>query len=386
MTKDQAERRISRRELLAMALLAVGLRVALYLIATSLTDTGFREYANAADGYQFIAYAQAWLGDASELAAHPNFRRLFPGTPALIALLVSLGVPVPAAVIFPSWLASGAVAPLSAIAFRDRRIGWAAATLIPSFVFHGSLVSTEALCLFFSVLGVVQAGRGHGAAGGLAAGLSFGLGGLCRPVAVFAMLGAVAQKMTTGHWRQAAMVTAAAGLTVAAGLAAMQWRFGDALMNVRRYQGLFEGGIFTVPFQSLITTPLTSPVPAWKLAFVGVHVLAVLGGSALVGRELLAARDTDRGFAWLAAVWLGSNTLYVLCIGDIWGFHDFPRFLIPALPPLFWAWRRILPTRPWVWLAVGALSLALALPPTKRRLLDPVVHGRPVGAAPAGSE
>ena len=372
-------------DLLAMTILALALRLGLYVLATTLTGTGFDNAAAAADGYQFVAYAHAWLGDMAELKVHPHFRRLFPGYPMLIALLSLAGVPTAAAVLFPSWLACGAVAPLCAVAYQDRRIGWAAAALTPSFVFSGALISTEALCLVFSMLGIVLAERGRGMAGGVA----FGLSGLFRPVAVFAMLGIVAQESAAGRWRRAVAVPTVAGVTVMAGLAAVQWRFGEALMSMHTYTEAYGGQIFTWPFRSLIETPLTSAVPAWKLAYVGVHVLAVLGGCAFAARELLAVRRGHRadrrGTALQTTVWLGGNALYVLCIGNVWGFHDFPRFLIPALPPLFWAWRRILPTRPWIWVAVGTLSLMLALPPTKRRLLDPQVRSRPATAIPAGS-
>jgi len=248
--------------------------------------------------------------------------------------------------------------------------GWAAAVLTPSFIFSGSLLSTEAMCLLFSLLGILQARDSTRRA--LAAGLAFGLGGLFRSVAVFAMLGAVAVDIAAGRRRQALMVTAVAGLTIAAGLTALQWRFGDALMTVRWNSRGYGGEILTWPFKSLLTTPLTTPVAAWKIAFVALHVAAALGGCLLAARALRAAQmGEERELALSAAVWLWGNTLYVLCIGSVWGFHDFPRFLIPALPPLFWAWRRFLPTRPWIWVVVGAISLALALPPARRRLLEP---------------
>jgi hypothetical protein len=372
----------SRRELLAMALVAFALRLALFTVATSITGTGLTDYAESADGYQYIAYARAWLGDMAEMDANPYYRRLFPGYPGLIALLSLLGIPVAFASLFPSWLACAAVAPLCAIVFRDRRVGWAAATLTPSYVYSGSLISTEAMCLLFSLLGVLLASRGRSISGGLA----FGLGGVFRPVAVFALLGTAVRQTLEGHWRRAAVSIAFAGLAVGAGMAALQWRFGDALMSVHRYTDdpqAYGGEVLTWPFSSLIRTPLETDVAPWKLAFVGVHAVAALGGCILAFRELRAARGEERGPAVEAAVWLWSSTLYVLCIGNVWGFHDFPRFLVPALPPLFFAWRRFLPSRFWVWLAVGALSVALALPPARRRLLEPHTPFAP--AAPQSS-
>ena len=357
----------SRRELLAMAVLAVGLRVALFVVATVLTGATFNDFSRTADGYQYIAYARAWLGPDAEFAAHPDFGRFFPGYPLLIAGLHSLGVPFAAAALLPSWLAAGVVAVLCALYFGDRRIGWAMAALTPSYVFSGSLICSEVMCLLCSLAGLLLARRDRP----VSAGLAFGLGGLFRPVAVFAMLGAVAADLLERRVRRPVAITAAAGLTVAAGLAAVQWRFGDALMSLRHYTGAAAYGdqLLTWPFRALITVPLTTPVPAWKLGFVAAHVVAALGGCALaVWQWRRAPAGPERHLATVAAAWLLANTLYVVCTGGFWGFHDFPRFLVPALPPLFFCYRRILPARLWAWPALGALSVILSIEPTTRRL------------------
>jgi hypothetical protein len=357
-----------RRHLLAMAALALGLRIALCALATAATGTGFSDYARAADGYQYLDYAHAWRGDMAELESHPLYRRLFPGYPALIAALSAAGVPEPAAALLPSWLAAPAVAVLAALVFGDRRIGWAMAALTPAYVFSGSLISTEALCLLLSLAGMLLAQRRAAAA----AGLAFGLGGLFRPVAVFAMLGTAAREAVLGRRRAAAELVLVAGAAVAAGFAAVAWRFGDALMTARQSARAFGGEIFTWPFMSLVTTPVTTPVAAWKLAYVGVHAACVLAGCAWAVRQWRrAATVQERGMAALAACWLLGNTLYVLSIGNVWGFHDFPRFIVPALPALFWVSRAWLPRRPAVWAAIGLVCLGLSLAPAKRRLEQP---------------
>jgi hypothetical protein len=60
----------------------------------------------------------------------------------------------------------------------------------------------------------------------------------------------------------------------------------------------------------------------------------------------------------LAFTWLALNTLFVLCIGlgpGAWGFNHFPRFTIPALPALAYAWRRFLPASPWLYIPLIAV-------------------------------
>jgi 4-amino-4-deoxy-L-arabinose transferase-like glycosyltransferase len=365
------DRRPGARQLLAIALLAVGLRVLLFAVASAIKHTTFTDFAGTADGYQYLAYARAWLGPDAEFAAHPIFGRFFPGYPMLIAGLHFLGMPLAAAALLPSWLAAGAVAVLCALYFGDRRIGWAMAALTPSYVFSGSLICSEVMCLLFSMTGLVLARRERMIYAWIA-GVAFGLGGLFRPVAVFALLGVALADLWERRLGRAVLMTALSGLTVAAGLAAVHWRFGDALMSLRQYQDpnmAYGDHLITWPFRSLITIPLTSQVPAWKLAFVGVHLAAVLGGCVLAVREWRQAADgPERRLATIAGVWLLANTLYVVSIGGFWGFHDFPRFLVPALPPLFFVYRRLLPVRRWVWLPVGALSVILSIEPTTRRL------------------
>jgi hypothetical protein len=186
------------------------------------------------------------------------------------------------------------------------------------------------------------------------------------------MLGAAAREVVSGRVLAAAALVLAAGATVAAGLAAVAWRFGDALTSLHGYARHWGGELFTWPFKALMATPATTPVAAWKVAYVAVHVLAVLAGSAWAVREWRrAATGQRRGVAALATVWLISNTLYVLCIGSVWGFLEFPRFIVPALPALFWTGRDLLPRRPVVWVAVGLASVALSLEPAERRLLHP---------------
>jgi hypothetical protein len=357
----------SARELLLMALAAVAFRIILCLLATTTTDTGFSDYAEAGDGIQFIAYARAWLGNTAELDANPVFRRLFPGYPALIALLHHCGVPISVAALVPSWLACGAVPVFCALYFHDRRIGWGTAAFTPSYVLSGSLISTEAMCLLFSLIGLLQLRRGRT----VLAGLAFGLGGLFRPVAVFAMIGGLGPEVVAGRWRKVITVTAATGTAVAAGLLSLQWRFGDALMTVHWNSRAYGGQILTWPFKSLIMTPTTTPTASWKVIFVAVHLLVVSVGCILSIKWLRSTPETNRWLAQVAALWLCCNTLYVLCIGDVWGFHDFPRFLVPALPPLLWVCRRFLPVRPSIWIAAGILSVTLALIPARWRLLHP---------------
>ena len=154
------------------------------------------------------------------------------------------------------------------------------------------------------------------------------------------------------------------------GLMVVQWRFDDALMSARVYatdQKAYGGQLLAWPFESLIMTPLRHPTAVWKMVYIWAHVVVVLVGCGLaLWRWRSAPGALGRPAALAAAVWLWTNTAFVLCVGDIWGFHEFDRFIIPALPPLMWAYAAFLPRQWWVWPIIGVLSVAIALPGAAR--------------------
>jgi hypothetical protein len=155
----------------------------------------------------------------------------------------------------------------------------------------------------------------------------------------------------------------AAGVAVGFGALRM-WR-GDVLEGVKIYANnkhTFGGQLLAWPFESLITTPLRSSVPLWKIGYVWAYVAAVLGGCLLAVRALrrpVSARARDESL--VAAVWLIANTVFVLSMGSVWGFHYFDRHILAALPPLLWAYRAYYPRRIGVWVVSGAVSAWLGL-------------------------
>lgn len=357
-------------DLLAMAVVAVGLRAAVFGIVAWVDGVGFDEYAVYRDGDHYIAYARAWAGDFSEF--QPQYRRLFPGWPAVMALMGAVGVPLTVAGMASVWLLGGAVAAGSAIVFEDRRIGWAMAVLTPTALLNASMISTETPMLVLALAAVWLGRRGRDVgAGGL-----LGLAGLMRPVACFAALGYLAMRSAVRRWRGGIVAGLLAAVVVAAGMGLVRWRFGDAMMAAHGYSEAFDGQIVTWPGESLIMTPLRQPTAMWKIIYVWLHVAIVLIGCVLAGlrwsrrvREYRREeRDADSGFdrvqlslAAMASIWLWGNTAFVLCVGDQWGFHEFHRFIIPALPPLFWAYQMILPRWTGWWLMIAVPSLAMAV-------------------------
>lgn len=358
---------VGRLELAAMAATAVGLRVGLFVAALWLGGLTVQQFAELRDGDGFIHYAQALAGDLSSLSEQD--KRLFPGLPAATALLSLVGIPPHLGALMIAWIGVGAAAVLSAVLFRSRVVGWAMAVLTPSYVMSSAMISNESGMLAFSAAGLLLSLNGRPLPGGIA----FGIAGIFRPVACFATLGYLLAAIHSRQYRRAAICGASA-LAVVALMTLLLWeRFDEPLVTVRAYrqtETAYAQGILDWPLRSLIVTPFRQPVPAWKVLYVGLHVAVALTACVLAVRKWWCRKAVIDGAAWestskqpialWATPWLLGNTAFVLCVGDQWGFHEFHRFLVPALPPLFWALDRWLPRAAWAWGLVAVASALLA--------------------------
>ena len=317
--------------------------------------------------------ARAWLGDVAEVQSHPYYRRLFPGCPALIAALHAAGLPLDWAALLPSWLAVGPVAVACALYFRDRRLGWAMAALTPAYILTAAFISAEALGLLLVLAGLWRARRDDALGTGLLLGLSI----LTSPVAAFPFLGCLAFLACRKCWRGIIITALSTGLVVAAGFLVVAWRFGDAFQSLRHYPdapAAYAGAQFTWPFAAILTAPqypgARGPVTHPQMGYVWLHVLVMLIGCLLAFVRWRSQADRPaRALPALMALWLIGHTAGAVCLAGPNGFSQFPRVIIPALPPLFWAYRDILPRRAWVWLIIGVLGLALAYPAALARLM-----------------
>ncbi len=81
------------RDYFLIALAAFALRVLIVLCVLGRYHITLTDYANKGDGESYIHYARAILGDPSDLTQYDQ--RVFPGYPALIALLHCAGIPFP---------------------------------------------------------------------------------------------------------------------------------------------------------------------------------------------------------------------------------------------------------------------------------------------------
>jgi hypothetical protein len=349
----------TKKRLLHIA--AAGILVHLFLLTTVvfLGHWSLSGIANLRDGPSYLHLAGALMGHADALSEFD--RRAFIGYPGLIAAISLLGLSLPTAALLINCLSSALAASLSALVYEDARVGWVIVFFPPSFLTYSTLAMTEASLLALTLGGLLVARRGRWLGGGVL----LGYAGLVRPVACFAVLGLMVERWRQGKRRDSLLVGGVAAIVVLLGYVFLQLWTGDALRGVRTYasdQRAFNGRLFGWPFESLIMTPLRYSVPLWKVAYVWPYVLWTLGGCVMALRAPASSdRRDSKSLALLSAIWLAGNTIFVLCVGHIWGFHDFNRHILAALPPLIWIYRRYIPTRLGIAAPLSACSLILGV-------------------------
>ncbi len=351
-----------RRDLAAIAAAALALRLIVAVLSMYRVGATPEEFAHFRDGRSYIRVAQAMRGYGDDLRLFDM--RVFPGYPALIAGANAIGLDYHWGALLLNWAGAALAAALAAVLFADCRIGWAMAVLTPSYLMYTSLAMSEATLMAFIGGGMALAAGGAWVAGGI----FLGFAGLVRPVAAFAVAGFLTWALGRGRHMAAVCVGLAALAVVAAPVVATVVQGGDALEGLRIYAGdsrAYDGEPLTWPFKSLVMVPLRQQPTLWKVAYIYAHVVVTLAGcilAALRFRVKPSAKPSRADMLAAAApVWLWLNTLFCLSIGAHWGFQEFHRFMVPALPPLYWAFGRWLPVRWSYWGVIGAVSAVLAV-------------------------
>ena len=369
MSEDSRRRAPSIASLLWIGAAAAVLRVALFVLVGLPRGATLLDWAAAADGGQYLRMASDWLTGPHYSKLDPAIGRLFPGLPALIAALVGLGAPPWAAALLPSWLGSAAVCVLAGRWTGSTRVAWALATVPPIFLYAGSLISTEVVCLVLSLAALLSARRERWPL----AGLCFGAAGWVRPFAIFAAIGWAVAMLRQGKVRPVSIVAAVSCATFGAGTVLTALRVGDPWLSFRTYAAVHQGGILEFPFGSLLRVSFASETPTWKLFYVWSHVAVGVVGLIAGVRRIRSAEPQREDLLWTAFLWWAGTLGFALSAGTDWGFHDFPRYLSSGLPALFLLIDDFLPRRSLLWIAVGAASLYLAAQPARRNFTPAAV-------------
>ncbi len=346
----------SLNNIVAIFVVALILRLAVFAGAIGFGHLTLARYTAKGDTTSYIAVAAAMTGERSFSSLEQYDRRVFPGYPALIAVVHLTGIPLPVAALITTWVSAGIAAAAAATAFADARVGWALTCLIPHYLINSSLGMSEAPLLACVCVALLLWNRDRL----VLSGLCFGFAALVRPMACFAVAGVVFSLILNRRWRQAVVLAGASALTFVVGLVVMQIWTGDALQGVHVYAnhpGAYAGHMMVYPFSALLTG--TRAATPGRIVYIWIHVLVTLLAVWLAGLRLIR-RPTDPRDA-VSFPWLLCNTAMVLCVGPPWGFIHFPRFTIPAAPAMFWTLRPWLPRGRGAWVGIGLACLVFAI-------------------------
>jgi hypothetical protein len=193
-----------------------------------------------------------------------------------------------------------------------------------------------------------------------------GLAMLTRPTALFAWAGMAYCLAAGKRWRQLIIYVTVSGAVAGTLLPLNLWLYGDPFRQVRAYSNLPNiseeakarlgagqpaYGHLDLPFRSLVRATWLLRPPAWKVAYVWLHVAAALAACA-VAAWTRPAHDVGR----VMACWAWLNTAFIVCAGPYWGFHSFDRYWVWAMPAYFYFLQAVVPSRR----AAHALLLVLA--------------------------
>jgi hypothetical protein len=338
--------------LVSLIVLALWPRLALIAVTMLCFPFPWERWIAMRDGARYIDYAR-YLG-AGELAAIRELGLTFPGYPLAILLIGKL---------LGNGLAGVALnvggALLAVLLFQrfagKRHLSCALAVLPPAWVLYSSMVMTEGLFLAMVMLGILLFTRERNGP----AFLVFSGALLIKLQAVFPLGACLLVLVQRRRFRLAAWACVLAALLPAGWAAWCQLVLGDALINLRLYPSMWDGAIFAWPGESLIRCSLDASIPLWKKLYVWPHVVVTLLACVLMIRRW--RRDPRAEHQLLLTAWLVGNTACLLCLGFIWGFHEFHRYLLPALPPLLIAYERYLPQPAWVYHALGLVAVAMSV-------------------------
>jgi hypothetical protein len=265
-----------RTELLAIAIFAIVLRLGVFITGMFAAPMTLADYTSKGDTTSYIAVAAAMTGERSLQSLDDYDRRVFPGYPAMIAVVHLARVPLPIAALCVTWISAGVAAAAAARVFADARVGWAMTCLIPHYLINSSLGMSEAPLLGVVCLALVLS-QGNRI---FFAGVLLGFAALIRPMALFPLIGIIFLLLRERRWARMILLCVGFAATSVAGFWAMQMWTGDALHGIHVYAnhpGAYAGHMVVWPLQALLAAR-DQTIP--RILYIWLHVIITLFATA----------------------------------------------------------------------------------------------------------
>jgi hypothetical protein len=352
----------------ALVLFAWGTALPLVIFVAGFLKSGesIADFVEHSDAFSYVAVANMVL--TGERSPFPWDERVYWGWALLLVPFGALGLNLYYSCIGLGIVMGGLVPVLFHALVRNWRLSLLLAMFPPAWLMADSYGLSEPAYLFFILLSLwlFFSRRIYTSAWAMA------LAAAVRPTAVFAWMGIAVVLIRRRAWGTLIGWSALCGLgpLLCIGLNQAYYKAWNRQSDLHGkpqnipldvIQKVAPDGntrtYLNVPFKALIETPFVYKVPAWKIAYIYAHVLAVLLASAL------AIRCAFDGTEWglVMAVWAILNTLFVVSAGPFWGFQSFDRYCIWALPAYLYVCRSWIPTRYRLIELFGLLSFMLSL-------------------------
>lgn len=338
-----------RRQLLLIALVALVLR-GLALTAMAYEAGEWRRFPYRSDGSAYIANAQRING--GEITPREYDRRGFIGFPWVIAMVQRVTTDYGATAQTLGLVFGAAMCVIAAAWLRDVRIGWAMAILPPHFVLDTSAVLNESFMLSLCMVGLWLCQRGTWR-NVLIASLVFGAAAAVRPMACFAVAGAIALLWEAKRPRESLAIGIGSLGAFAALMVTFTLIYWNPLDNAHVYQSnptAYGGDLFTYPFGSFVHVIQAKGI-RFNLIYKAFYMLAAI---AVAMMSIVAWKRTRAPLDAAMTAWWITNLAFATCIGSHWGVDIAHRSLAWAAPAAFYTLREWLPVK-WYWRLTWAM-------------------------------
>jgi hypothetical protein len=325
--------------LLMILLAAVAVRAAALQAVAVKTHASWSQVPYSSDGVAYLDNAKRINGDGMP---SDYDRRAFVGFPWMIAMLHRLGLPYGAAGLGLGLLLPGVLAAVMAVWLRDSRIGWAMAILPPHHVTDTAGVMNETSMVLLCVLATALL-RWRWIGVTLAAAL-FAAAGMVRPMACFAVVGAIVLLLQSREHAKAVVLSIATLAILAALYLLFRHFYWDPLDSVRQYDAhpeAYDGHLFSYPFGSFVERVRAGGALRFNFLY---KLLYLAAAFAVLALAVVAWKRSRRPLDAWALAWWSTNLAFVLCIGSHWGVDIFHRAIMWAAPAGYWTLRDYLPT------------------------------------------
>lgn len=317
-------------------------RVALIILTLFIFKPTFSEYVLARDGKGYLNLSSAFASWNFSTVDYYDVR-LFPGYPIIISLfgkIIGFGT----SAIFVSLLCTFISCYLYFIIFKDKKTAMFFFFLPPAWFLNTSLVGTEALSM-----AVILGSLYFFVSGRYKSALTIAVFGIIvKPVILFLFIIYLFLLIKDRHYKTALYGSSLFIVLCICYFIFYKMAFKEMFINYNEYKRALDYSgkkIFSFPYLDIFTNILYSyrlpyQVPLWKKIYILSNVIFFVIALFFVIRLFKVQRDR---LSTITLLWCFIIFFFAGSIGGWSGFHCYDRYILPAVPFLFYSTKEIFP-------------------------------------------